>query len=248
MQAGHAQRPPVGRQPSGQRVDPEQRRPDQHRAEQVQGVFADVHPLVVQGQAVDRRQLGAEQHDREQPDRAGRTGQHRHRPRVQPPRQPSPAIAATGEQRQPDRPAGSQQRRDDQPHHHVLDHVRGEMVVGQRTDPRVEVDHQHREPADEAGAAAQRPTPPSAVSATADLGGEQVDDPARHRQQRERQADRPVGAPLGGERVQAHLDRPPLRPYWKISVVQSPPGRWISCGRAPSLCSAKSTKKSSSSA
>jgi hypothetical protein len=25
--------------------------------------------------------------------------------------------------------------------------------------------------------------------------------------------------------------------YWKISVVQSPPGRWISWGRAPSLCS-----------
>ena len=36
--------------------------------------------------------------------------------------------------------------------------------------------------------------------------------------------------------------------YWKISVVQSPPGRWISCGRAPSACSWKSTKKSGSSA
>ena len=36
--------------------------------------------------------------------------------------------------------------------------------------------------------------------------------------------------------------------YWKISVVQSPPGRWISCGRAPSVCSAKSTKNASSSA
>jgi hypothetical protein len=38
------------------------------------------------------------------------------------------------------------------------------------------------------------------------------------------------------------------RLYWKISVVQSPPGRWISCGRAPSACSWKSTKKSGSSA
>ena len=38
------------------------------------------------------------------------------------------------------------------------------------------------------------------------------------------------------------------RRYWKISVVQSPPGRWISCGRAPSVCSWKSTKKSWSSA
>ena len=36
--------------------------------------------------------------------------------------------------------------------------------------------------------------------------------------------------------------------YWKISVVQSPPGRWISCGRAPSACSWKSTKNSGSSA
>jgi len=52
---GHAQRPPVRGQPSGERVDPEQRGPDQHRGEQIQRVLADVRPLVVQRQAVDGR-------------------------------------------------------------------------------------------------------------------------------------------------------------------------------------------------
>ena len=191
--------------------------------DQVQGVLGDVDPLVPQGQVVDRRQVSAEQHDREQRDRAGRAGQHRHRARVQPARQPPPAVAATGEQRQPDRPARGQQRRHDQPHHHVLDHVRRKMVVGQRTDPRVEVDDQDREPADEARAAAQRPAAPPPVTAPADLGGEQVDHAGCDRQQRERQADRPVGAPLGGERVQAHLDRP----------TRGPTGRSPSCSRRP---------------
>ena len=227
-----------------ERIDPEQRRPDQQRGDQIQAVLGLVHVVVPQREPVDGRDVGEQDHRREQGHRDDRAAE---RPTTgateaparagwRPPRGSANSASRTGA------PAASSGATTTQMT------MCSTMWIDKRVSASVPIPEYRSttstvEAGDEAHAATAGPAPTAPIAAGPDRSGRAgTPAPTTITSGRNAAPTGAVDAPV--ERERAHGSSR----YWKISVVQSPPGRWISCGRAPSACSWKSTKNSGSSA
>jgi hypothetical protein len=122
---------------------------------------------------------------------------------VQPPRQRQAAAPRQRVDREAHRGAGGKQGNDEDPHHHVLEHVSRQPLVGLDADPGVEIGHQHSEPSDEADAAGARPAATAPVATIAADDREQVKGSDRDEQHQERGRGA-VDQPVERERAEAH--------------------------------------------